>query len=144
MVPTMTSNTTPSGNVIFSSESTSIDYAFNAFDNDDVTLWSATTKTNAYIGYEFENPVRVSKIGLKPSNTSGYSRVKNFIFQASNDGNTWIDLYTDMYDDSSNSLLKYYSFDNDNYYSYYRLYVIDNYAPYSNMYIRVDTLQFYG
>ena len=141
LVPILTEN---NGFVITSYYGTGEGSAFYVFDNDDSTLWSGSTKTNQYVGYHFNNPVKVVKVNLKPSNTSGYARVKNFRIEASNDNSTWTTLYTGLYDNSTESIKKEYDITNDNFYSYYRIYVIDNYAPNTNMYIRIDTLEFIG
>ena len=61
----MASNTLPSGTTITSTSDLNIGDAFKVFDNDDFTLWSASTKTNEYVGYHFTKPVKVVKVGIQ-------------------------------------------------------------------------------
>ena len=53
-------------------------------------------------------------------------RVKDFIFQGSNDGVSYTDIYTGA--QLQNTLLQTHEFDNQNAYRYYRIYVTSQYA----------------
>lgn len=135
-VPTMTSNTTPSGecsaNTYYQTN-----YPWLAFDGNNNTMWENTANTNGYICYKFTSVVKVVKANIIADYSTG-ARVKNFIIQASNDGSTWTDLYTGQYPNTSGYNLEV-DFNNTNNYLYYRLFVNDTYTGW----IRVKTLQFY-
>lgn len=63
-VPTMTSNTTPSGVASASSEYSSGYQAFMAFDGDDSSRWVPTAGSNtSWIQYAFPTSVRIYKFG---------------------------------------------------------------------------------
>lgn len=144
-VPTMTSNTTPSG-VCSASTSDVQNPAYLAFDGNDSTLWSATAVTNQTLAYEFVDNVCIVKFRLIPSYTGSVGRVKNYKIQASNDnfGSDVATLYTGVAnnaDYSSNPIIQTIS--NNSQYRNYRILVVDEYGT-SSQYIRISTLQFYG
>ena len=118
--PTMTSNTTPSGEAFASSQNRPAYYAFDGTSNS----WAANSgASNNYIGYDFGESV---KILLAIVNLGG-SRGRNYTFklQGSNDGQNQnvVDLesqaITIQTDDAD--YLKYYSFTPEDY-RYYRLF----------------------
>jgi hypothetical protein len=86
-VPTMTSDTTPSGQVIYTSTSGS-DYPWRAFDGN----WTSTSgkyctgATPGYIGYVFTANTKVYKTLLKPH---GDYQHASYQIQGSTDGVTW-------------------------------------------------------
>lgn len=94
LVPKMTSNTTPSGEA-FASSSYQDDVttygAWRAFDGDDTGNRSQYTKqeVNAYLGYEFEEPVTVYSLKLIGMSNLYSSRNPSGYLQGSNDGTTW-------------------------------------------------------
>lgn len=136
-VPTMTSATTPSGNVSASSTlSSSTSYRdYYAFDNNYSTKWYSANNVNAqWIEYEFENPIRILKYLVK------FDWKRPYKIQASNDNSNWTDL-TDEYTPSSNAEEKSEAINNINYYKYIRLYAP---AVSSTIYIGIAELQFYG
>jgi hypothetical protein len=127
--PTMTSDTTPSGNCFGSSLfSTSYKYWY-AFDNNASHAWYPTYATGGsqagqYCGYKFTNQTKAHYIKLKYKSRASDSVIK---FQGSNDGSTYIDLReitvsntgnTDTYVDGS------WTITNDNAYEYYRVYIV--------------------
>ena len=94
-VPTMTSNTAPSGTAFASSEYNASRAAWYLFDKNETSsnmYCSATNDTiGCYFGYEFPNNTKVCKFRLVTyDNTDGGipSKIK---IKASNDGLTWVD-----------------------------------------------------
>lgn len=135
-VPTMTSNTTPSGEAKASSEYNSNYPAYRAFDGDDTSTAYTLTKSeaNAWIGYIFTHPVKIKAFRYKgDSNNTG--RSPNGYVQASNDGVTYTDLKSINYrsiSEAKDILI------NDNLYDRYRIYNSDTAM------LTAFTLQFYG
>lgn len=85
-VPTMTSNTTPSGEAIANETYDSGYEAFRAFDNSDSTRWAGrSTNVGVYCGYKFTTQMLFKKLFWK----SAASIVGNYIIKGSNDGSTW-------------------------------------------------------
>lgn len=86
-VPTMTSNTAPSGQAGANSGDTS---AYKAFDNNSSTHWTATANySNALVYYKFPNATCVNKIKIHSHNMNAYPVIMNFDFIVSNDGVNW-------------------------------------------------------
>jgi hypothetical protein len=143
-VPAMTSDTTPSGRVLYSG-SPSGHEAWQAFDKneaqDGTSNWEKTFSSGDYIGYTFTEPVCVSSFRLvNPywNSTVQQRCIKNFKLQVSNDGNTWTDIesYT-----NEQVLEKVFAVNNSDSYTSYRLYITSNYG---NSYVSVVELQFYS
>ena len=88
-VPTMTSNTTPSGNVIASYEQSG-NYAYKAFDGNDNTFWntygSGDPTANQWIGYSFTRAVGVRMAIIVGRLGETYNTIKDYKIQGSNDG----------------------------------------------------------
>ena len=136
-VPTMTSNTTPSGVALSNSEDTP---AFEAFDGDNSTFWQANTNVSgsaAYIGYKFANSTKIYMANIL-SDVQFLSRFGNAVFQGSND-----DFSSDINDLinaqalTANGIINFTK--NINTYKSYRLYTaVATSAPF------LYTLQFYG
>lgn len=114
LVPTMTSNTTPSGECISSSNQSGTD-AYMAFDQNDNTLWSANTLGSSWLGYIFTSKQKVSRFRLK---YYADRVVPSVTVQGSDDGTTWNDIETIT---TSASADTEYSFDNNTSYYEYRL-----------------------
>lgn len=147
-VPTMTSDTTPSGVCSASSVYNTTTPAFKAFDGDDTTKWQALQTTYPqWLQYEFTNEQKINKITFYGSVTgsgNGHSMVKEFYFQGSNDNftNDSHDLVHDTVEDSAVSRVFTYNFVNEISYKYYRLYFVSSYA--TNNYFSTKNVQFYG
>lgn len=143
LVPVMTSNTVPYGEAKASTEYTSGEGAYGAF-NDNVTNWySARNVTNQWIQYKFVNPVCVKKVYLTSRDLSDAVKPSKAVLQVSNDGTTFNTIKE--YDLSSFSGTYYYindNINNNNYYLYYR-WQFTNSAG-SSTGIRLTKLQFYG
>ena len=122
-VPTMTSNTDPSGECFASSESSSSYDAWKAFDsNSSSTQWRASgTTVPSYVGYKFENPAFITSVKLQCSSDT-YSASK-FKIQASNDGEEWVDV-SEEFTTAIPTTLTEYNLINPGNYLYYRLYII--------------------
>lgn len=135
-VPKMTSNTAPSGEAICSTAYTGRN-AYSVFDGDDSTNWAANTITNSYVGYKFVNPVCVKRF------YAHVGRCKNYRIDASNDNfATYTTLYTGI--TSNDDAMIDASFENSNYYLYYRIYIVDTHSATAGNNISVLTVQFYA
>ena len=120
LIPTMTSNTTPSGNASASSAHSSYP-AYYAFDNNDSTVWlhtNAGSITNQWVMYKFTKAVQAIKFDVKWSKS--YISSISYKIQGSNDGAKWTDLTSNI--TSSNDIEKQ-ALNNDTSYIYYRLYI---------------------
>lgn len=141
LVPTMTSDTTPSGECSASSVYQSYN-AYLAFDgNITDNGWVATGNTDCWIQYKFENPIKVNHVSLIPRNSSGNSGINNFKVQGSNDGNVFEDIYTGKCNGTVGSYQRF-TFNNDNHYLYYRIHIVDIYS--GATYCGITSLQFYS
>ncbi len=147
-VPTMTSASAPYGAVSASGAPGGYE-SYKAFDNNDTTFWLATTTgyfgNGAWIRYNFTNPICVKKMHIlfrvNPS-SSAVTQTITYRIEGSNDGNTFESITTFTTDNTSATADKTVTFDNDNYYLYYRLYVVSgSTASGQNGAI---SLQFYG
>lgn len=91
-VPTMTSNTAPSGKAVATSATSGYE-AYKAFDNNDNTFWklSGDGALTGHIGYMFPNAVNVKKAIFK----FGFQQTTlTFVFQLrfSDDGSSWTNI----------------------------------------------------
>lgn len=150
-VPVMTSDTAPYGEVIGSTPYQSY-YRWQAFYGDGGYV--TTTTSNAFIGYKFINPCCIRKVVLSDfDGGSSYkcSTVYHYKIQASNDNfvNDIHDLASgeNEYQTGEFGLDKFreYTFDNDNYYLYYRYLMVDVFpSGKQKTAFVVNYLQFYG
>lgn len=95
-VPKMTSNTAPSGRVIFSGNLINNSQAYWAFDGNetDSSRWHASKQDGTYIGYEFDEPKNIHsfRINADHSTTLG-AYIKTFVIKGRNaDSESWVDL----------------------------------------------------
>lgn len=119
LVPTMTSNTTPSGVASASGIYSSAYDAYKAFDNDDATTWVSNSSTNQWLIYHFPEAKVVRKIRLGYS--TGNGRWNGWQFKGSHDGITWSEPLvsgTTGFDVGT-----VFSFDNDIAYGYYGIFI---------------------
>lgn len=140
LVPTMTSNTTPSGTAFSNSERQA---AYKAFDGDDTSY--AANQENVfpyYLGYTFPTATVVRKVYILPYYESGAPFIKDFKIQGSNDGFT-SDIH-DLYDGSflATDTSKTVTLTNTSAYTSYRLNVINVFN--SSGYASIKTVQFYA
>ena len=140
-VPTMTSNTTPSGEAIVSHSYNDIVYPpYYAFDGNASTVASfGLNNSISWLGYYFPSKVRVNRIGLK-NHINGEDRIIKFILQAF-DGNDWINI-SDNINNPTGNTLNYFNVSNSIYYNKYRIRVVE--AVNAEFWTNVAELQFYG
>ncbi|WP_144787022.1 hypothetical protein [Lysinibacillus fusiformis] len=130
-VPTMTSNTVPSGKVAFSSIYDSNYDGWKAFNKNESDSWNTLVgdNTNTWIQYEFPLANVVSSYSLLPLSTSSsnLNQMPNtWRFQGSNNGSDW-----DVLDSKSgvvwtSKTYKTYPINNNNFYNFYRLFILSN------------------
>ena len=136
-VPTMTSDTTPSGEAFLGGPLNTGYHAFRVFDgNNSTEVTGNGTAGSAYVGYDFGAPCKIYKVSILLGNY--YARYTDFKIQGSNDG-----FVSDIHDLSSAQTISqntFYTFDlaSTGPYRYYR--VIGNSSGACVIY----TLQFYG
>lgn len=146
-VPTMSSNTTPEGEVI-SSGNTGENYAWNAFDGNPSTFWSIKS-TTGFIGYKLSEKAIVKDYTLTNRNLESSSAgsgndmsPKNWSFEGSDDGENWIVLDS-RHSVTDWSLLaeKTFKTNNNTAYLYYRLNITDNNG---SEYTQLSQIEFLG
>lgn len=139
-VPTMTSATTPEGEVITSGTDGSF-YPYYAFDGNNSTFWvsSDTSGTSGHVGYKFISPVMVCE--FKADISQRAPSAGTFKIQGSNDNATWVDLDTGSYTVSTASsfVSKSGKFSNNAEYTYYRIVRTSGSSRFM-----VNNLQFYS
>lgn len=136
LVPTMTSNTTPSGEVFADSfyPGTSQE-PYRAFDGDDSTYWNnSQASSDGYIGYDFQRDVVIKRFRLKVAYAMNNAKIQGW------DGSDWQDIYS-VGSLSGGTDITVNLPDNETAYQKYRLSAHAN-----NQYsaLSVNTLQFYG
>lgn len=144
-VPTMTGNTTPSGEVSASNYETQYGGRppYHAFDNNvSATNWATIVNTTSgWIQYMF-----TSSVCIKAVNIFTDYRVKNFKIQASNDNfvSDTHDIYTGICNNNTsptNNRFSMYTSDTD--YQYWRVQVENIYSGAFNN-VSINEIQFYG
>ncbi len=162
-VPTMTSNTAPYGEIIFDRYDTRFSQPYYVFSGNIATTenhgWysadSSTYSTSgvytlpAYLGYHFTNSICVksfrirNRVSSTPANIFGAYK---FSIQGSNDGSSWVTIKA--YEDENNTSGAYRTFscsDNEDSYSYYRLYFIQGHSSQQiSTNVWISELQFYA
>lgn len=137
-VPTMTSNTTPSGEAGASAVYQTYD-AWLAFDGNDSSQW-LNELNSSYIYYKFTASKCIKKVVfINPTGGGGY-KVATYQISASNDGSDWTNL-TDELTAAQTGDLQQVTINNTNSYLYYRFYILSTYYANHN---GLSTLQFYG
>ena len=138
LVPIMTSNTTPSGVVSASSQSSSGYEAYKAFDGDDATYWvggASTIGNYQWIKYDFGQAVTVERFCIKVR-----SNIIKAKIQGSNDDSTWVDLTTLNTYTTETKITGYIT--NPASYRYYRVYGYVDTSE-SGKAVALYTVQFY-
>lgn len=131
-VPTMTSNTTPSGEVIFSTYDDR--YApYMAFDGVEgfYNSWASGTHetgSGPYVGYKFTKPTMVKR-AIGKLTISGASTTNRIKIQASNDNSSWVDVSSTIEVVTANGNTGI-DFDvictTNTHYTYYRIYKVSS------------------
>ena len=149
-VPTMTEDTTPSGECI-AKTSVSGQQKYKAFDNDLTTTWSATTTTfngTEYIGYGFTSANKICVAHFIPRYLTGYEQVVAEIkYQGSNDNLNWTDISTTeqiQITTTSTQTPHNTELTTVTNYQYYRALYMSRVSGATIVYPTVAELQFYG
>lgn len=144
-VPTMTSNTTPSGECFAStSYGTNFD-AYRAFDNDITSGWNCAQseydQTNkAYVGYDFSSKLQVYKVYYWTGEYNKTPTSSEWRVIASNDKTTWTEISSTQSVNNTTLIIQ-----RSQKYRYYALRGSDYIVAQTNLrYAYVNTLQFYG
>lgn len=153
-VPTMTSNTTPSGVASASSSFTTNNrHPFKAFDGNGTTAWQGNEGVQTlslYIQYQFISAVNVKKVSIQNfTDDAPYYNVKTFDLQASNDGTNFTTIASGLTNaPTAGTITTNDVMGNDTAYKYWRVTNIRSHNSTSdnpsNMYTMIAELQFYG
>ena len=125
-VPTMTSNTTPSGEASASSEFGSL-AAWRAFDgifNTSTDMWGSNADVNEYLQYEYATAIAINKYIVKHYNPNN-ATIKDWTLQGSDTGafsgeEVDLDTITDN-GGLGNVAVRTYTFENGTTYKFYRV-----------------------
>ena len=144
-VPTMTSNTSPSGEAIADSRYISGDafYAYKAFDGDDSSPWCNARGNTGYIGYKFPKKVRVNKLCLITCNdaNSAYT-IKDFDVYGTDDETNWgTPIYSGTKTNATKLSKQDFNINNNKSYLYYKVQAKNTH---NGAYTTIGTVQFYG
>ena len=147
-VPTLSSNTSDDGGEVSASNSTE-SIGYETFDGNDSTYW-ASSKYFGWLNYKFKNLVCVKAFYLMPFNYDKINqdmyyncRVKDFNITASKTGNDndWHELFSGQYEIGN---LNKIQLNNNEYYRYYKINILNTYDVDSSVVCAVTTLQYYG
>ena len=135
-VPTMTSNTAPSGEVIGNTGNTAYN-SFNGVNSNDV---GKSGNLPHILGYKFVNKVIVKRMWVK-NRISNPSMFKNFTIEGSNDGTNFTTIKTLVNTNKDSGYEQYFNlYENNKPYLYYRLNVTSSYGSFTSF----GNIQFYG
>lgn len=104
-------------------------YASNAFDGSTSSMWYTRTSGEQWIQVSTVRPIRLG--GFRWYFGSSY-RPKDFKVQGSNDGVTWVDIYTGLSDDTAG--WKEYYWEYGDAYLYHRWTITTRYSSYIYLY----------
>lgn len=159
LVPIMTSNTAPYGEVIYSGyDGRFAPYkAFNNTNNNYEDCWISalaepTVQSPHYIGYKATTPIIVSKVRVSNRNTTGDGNTgtqnppKDVILQGSNNGNDWVNLVSHTNNKTEPSAVWEFGVpSNTTPYLYHRLLITSRHnTGWKDAYVSIGDLQFYG
>lgn len=131
LIPIMTSNTSPLGEVKVSGVYNN-DLTYNgwkAFDKSFVTTsrWASSSGSSAWIYYKFLNPKKISQYIIYGDAYSSTQSPKSWTIEGSNNGSDWQILDTQINQTNWGLIEKRkFSFINNNYYLYYKINVSAN------------------
>ncbi|QNR65554.1 discoidin domain-containing protein [Paenibacillus peoriae] len=128
LIPTMTSNTTPSGITSASTEYGDRWKAWNAFDHlvDDYGWVAASGNTTGWLCYKFPSSIRITRYTITMRSGSHAESPNTWTFEASSDGAAWSVLDTRSNISFSTNLSQSFDFTNGAPYSYYRINITKN------------------
>ena len=94
LVPVMTSNTTPSGQCIGDTPSSSVRALYKAFDGDSSTFYNSidTSANQGNIGYEFPVATKINYATAYVYNNTSAANPTTIVLQSSDDGVTFTDI----------------------------------------------------
>lgn len=144
LVPEMQSDTVPSGRVLYSSQWNANlgNAAWSAFrestqGNPGWAQQGSGSASGQYIGYQFDQPVRVTRIRFSRYDSANFN-IKGFTFQALDNSGGWKTLYTGVM--PNDEAMHYLDIPNPDEYSAYRILVSSSYVSHAG----IRYLQFYG
>lgn len=142
-VPIMTANNAPYGEASASSQYSSDNAAYKAFDGDPSTYWNSTASQRASIQYKFTNPICVKRVMLQVNGGTDYVYFPTTVkILGSNDGNSWDEITTVENQNRNKFDVNIHDISNDAYYLYYR---VEDYSnPTASKYTIIGEVQFYG
>lgn len=141
-VPSMTSNTTPSG-VASASSYQGSSYAYKAFSSSGAWISADNHNTGEWLQYKFESPMICNYFEVTDQySQSPYTQysVKNYQVLASNDGTNFTTLYSGAFDTQQTKYQKI-PITNDRSYKYFRYKCV---SVFGGDHIGVANMQFYG
>lgn len=143
LIPKMTSNTTPSGVASASTEYTSAYAAYKTMDNSISTLWGTANAhpSGQWIKYDFGQDTRVCALSYVNRNSQN-NAVGEFVFQGSNDDDSWTDIKTIT--NLAVDEIGFVPLDNPVSFRYYRWYIVSNVPGSSNNGTGFVELQLYA
>ena len=141
-VPTMTSPTTPSGEVYVSGYfNVSWSYGYKVFTDDSNGWLPSANATSQYLYYKFTQAVKVSKIRVRFNIVT--SGTPKFVIEGSNNGSSWSSVLGEQ--TIANLTEHDYSTPNTTKYLYYRIKQTNSWVDDgANWYTPLMYLQFYG
>ncbi|MHB0943219.1 discoidin domain-containing protein [Paenibacillus sp. ALE1] len=128
LIPTMTSNTTPSGTASASTEYGDRWKAWNAFDHsvDDYGWVAASGNTTGWLCYKFPSSIRITRYTITMRSGSHAESPNTWTFEGSSDGAAWSVLDTRSNISFSTNLSQSFDFTNGAPYLYYRINITKN------------------
>lgn len=123
LIPTLNSNQSNIGDVIYNHEYSSGYRGWMAFDDNDNTRWAGSTNPIGYIGFRFIEPQVVSKYYFKALAQKPY----NYQFEGRNDNSNW-EILHEVKGETwlSDEIDKTHMIDNNESYSHYRLHILNS------------------
>ena len=143
-VPTMTSNTTPSGECSGNGYYNNYWYAFDGATTDHWTSDKTGKTPNARLSYKFPSSKLIKAFKYMPRQDSiANSSPSNYTIDGSNDGTNWTTIYTGTSESTPNTgEYVTHSMSNTTEYQYYSIYVSQTTG--SGERIGLAVMQFYG
>lgn len=118
LVPLLTSNTGEGVTVSASTENTTSQKAYHAFDNIDTTGWYSKYQSTCWLIVKFNQPKIATKFSILV--VPGVNGTGTYKIQGSNDGSTFVDLLASF---KYTSTLQTFEAVDKNPYMYYRVYI---------------------
>lgn len=100
-------------------------YAWKAFNNNTSDYWHIDS-VPSWIEWYNPNPLKITKVVFTTGehvDIGNRYAVKNYKIQASDDGNSWVDIYTGTNSSTGTRVSVTANISNNNFYKYWRIYV---------------------